>query len=144
LGAGRLHEADWPRRARRGCYARGVAGVVIVSPDWTLRALLRAQLLEQGCQVKAFESIADAAEPALEGFPVALLVADLPHDGGPSEVERLVGLAVRLAAPVWAVVSRSSASEPWAADLRFEAVFFRPLSLGELAVRIEQRLRQRG
>lgn len=130
------------------------AGVVIVSADWQSRALLRAQLLEEGCEVRAFESAADAervlrrnasvmkgrgSARLVEGdFKLRLIVADLSAGGSASEIERLAQLAQCRA--VWVLASRSSAAETEWNTCGFERVLFRPIDMRDLVEAIKHRL----
>ncbi len=52
--------------------------VLLVGKDWQARALLRAQLIEEGLKVEAHETVQEAVE-SLEMSPLlpGLLVADL-------------------------------------------------------------------
>ena len=65
--------------------------VLIAGKDWQARALLRAQLIEEGFEVEAHETIRDAL-PALESGtnPPDLLIADVSQSDEPSaDVEAL-------------------------------------------------------
>jgi len=116
-----------------------MAGVLIVSRDWQSRALLRAQLLEEGCLVEAYESLRDAATVlGRRSFKPGLLVADVSEDGHQDEIDRLAG-AVKLV-PVWVIAAHSTVNEADLRDRGFERVFFRPVDMGELVGAIKQRL----
>jgi DNA-binding NtrC family response regulator len=124
-----------------GCYPEIMAraGVLIVSRDWRSRALLRAQLLEEGLLVRAYESIRDAATViGSRSFKPGLLVADISDDGRQNEIDRLAH-AVRLM-PVWVIAGRATVNEAELRDRGFERVFFRPVGIGELVEAIKQRL----
>jgi hypothetical protein len=104
------------------------ATVVLVSGDWQTRALLRAQLLEEGCSVHAFESLGDAA-PAFAGLARPLLViAELSGDELPAELTQLSALAV--GRPVWVLAKHSEVDEATLRGRGFEAAFFRPVHIG--------------
>jgi len=121
-------------------------GVVIVSRDWQSRAPLRAQMIEEGCAVRAYESLRDAAvvlagavgTRTTRGFKPGLLIADLSDDGGPKEIDQFSRVARRL--PVWVIASRSSTNETALSDRGFERVFFRPVDVRELVESIKQRV----
>jgi hypothetical protein len=115
--------------------------VVLVSRDWQTRALLRAQLIEEGSSVRAYESLRDAA-PALKSslFRPSLLVAELSGDESPPELDQLLALAVRL--PVWVLASRSDVAEATLKGRAFEAVLFRPIDLSDLVRRVKRRLKE--
>jgi DNA-binding NtrC family response regulator len=116
-----------------------MAGVLIVSRDWRSRALLRAQLLEEGCLVKAYATLRDAAPVVVSrSFKPGLLVADISEDGHQDEIDRLAD-TVRLI-PVWVIAGHSTVKEAELRDRGFERVFFRPVDLGKLVGAIKQRL----
>ena len=120
-----------------------MARLVLVGRDWNTRALLRAQLVEEGVEVEAYESFKDALQALVPSLP-ALLVADLTASNDPeADVRSLASWATRV--PTWIIASRSS---PVGADLEgrgFDRVFFRPVDVGGLVSLIKQRLlRSRG
>jgi DNA-binding NtrC family response regulator len=114
-----------------------MAQLVLVGRDWTTRALLRAQLLEEGVGVEAYESLEDAHQALVRPLP-ALLVADLTASNDPeADIRNLAKWVNRV--PTWIIASRSSGV---AADLEghgFERIFFRPVDVGELVSLIKQR-----
>lgn len=118
----------------------GVAGVLLVSPDWRTRALLRAQLIEEGCAVIALESLEDAeSELPRSGFEPTLLIAELADDEpAASQIDRLAAWTGRVA--VWVLATCTSGIEDQLRSHRFEEVIFRPFGIKELVDRIKQRL----
>ena len=114
---------------------------MLVSRDWQTRALLRAQLLEEGCSVRAYESLSDAI-PAFERAPFrpSLLVVELSGDEPPSAIEQLSTLAARL--PVWVLASHSDVGEAALKGRGFETVLFRPIDISDLVKRVKHRLRK--
>jgi DNA-binding response OmpR family regulator len=116
-----------------------VTGVVLVSRDWQFRALLRAQLIEEGCRVRAFESIRDLEEE-LKGtaFEPGLIVADLSGGEEAGELEQLSAWSRRV--PVWAIAGHGLDIERQLEDRGFEAVILRPIGIEELVERVKQRL----
>jgi DNA-binding response OmpR family regulator len=117
-----------------------VGGVLLVSRDWHTRALLRAQLIEEGCPVMAFESLKDVEqELRRSAFEPALLIADLASGGrAASEIEQLSAWTRRL--PVWVLATHSLGIDDELEGRGFEAVIFRPVGIEELVERIKQRL----
>jgi CheY-like chemotaxis protein len=118
-----------------------VAQVFLAGKDWRLRALLRAQLIEEGVSVEAFETIAEALA-RLEFFPVApaLFIADISASDRPSaEVERLALWARRI--PTWVIATHTSSVTGGLEGRGFERLLFRPLDLGKLVEMIRQRLK---
>jgi DNA-binding response OmpR family regulator len=121
----------------------GVGGVLLVSRDWRTRALLRAQLIEEGCPVMAFESVADAEEELQRSaFEPGLLIAEIaePAGGEPaaSEVAQVSAWTRRV--PVWVLATHSLGTESALEGRGFEAVIFRPFGIKELVERVKQRL----
>ena len=118
-----------------------MAGVLIISRDWASRALLRAQLLQDGCAAAAYKSAQDVAAVLQNGeFPAGLIFTDFSLGAGEEELSELAELARRHSVPVWAMAPHGADSESWAARYGFESVLFRPVSVGEVAERIEKRL----
>jgi CheY-like chemotaxis protein len=115
-----------------------MAHLVLVGKDWKTRALLRAQLLEEGVDVEAYESLQDALQALGSPLP-ALLVADLTASDDPSADIHF--LAHSLAhVPTWILASRSPQMAAQLEGHKFERVFFRPLDLGELTSLVRRRV----
>jgi len=114
--------------------------VVVVGKDWQARALLRAQLLEEGLEVEAYET-ARAALATLEGTELlpALLVADLfASDDPATEIDQLASWARRI--PTWIMAGRNLIAEKRLQGRGFEVILFRPVDMGELVEQIKRRL----
>ncbi len=122
-------------------FAGNPGRLVLVSRDWQTRALLRAQLLEEGCQVRAYETLQDAAAELQAGdLQPRMLIAELSGDDWRSDLEQLSGLTGRL--PVWVLASHSDVGEETLKTSGFETALFRPLDMGDLVRRAKQRLRE--
>lgn len=121
--------------------AGAVGQVLLIGKDWKTRALLRAQLLEEGVDVEAFESLAEALEASIGvGESPALLLGDVGESVDPKlEIAQLAHWAKRI--PIWIIARRTLAGESEFEGRGFEAVLFRPIDLGELVERIKQRVR---
>lgn len=118
-----------------------MAEVVLIGRDWQVRALLRAQLLEEGVEVLACQTVAEAREQLAAG--TRLVVYDASSDESPSEqrqaeLEQLAEQSRWL--PVWVLASRSVPAGIERYD--FERVWFRPFQIGEVVRAIRQRLAQ--
>jgi len=117
-----------------------VAQVFLAGKDWQARALLRAQLLEEGVSVEAFETVREALAQ-LEFYAVrpALLIADIAASDHPSpDIDSLAIWARSIA--IWIIASHTSIV-PGGLDGRgFERLLFRPVDLGKLVEQIRQRL----
>jgi hypothetical protein len=115
--------------------------VFLASQDWKTRALLRAQLLEEGIPVEADETV-EAALARLEASAVlpGLLIADAASSDHPTaDVERLTPWAKRV--PIWLIASRALNLSVGLEQCGFEAVLFRPLDMGVLVRQIKERLK---
>ena len=118
-----------------------VGQVLLIGKDWKTRALLRAQLLEEGVDVEAYESLAEALEASIGiGEVPALLIGDLSESADPAvATAQLAHWSKRI--PIWIIASRSVVDEKELQGRGFEAVLFRPIDVGELVERIKQRVR---
>jgi len=117
-----------------------VAQVILAGKDWQARALLRAQLLEEGVSVEAFETVREALA-RLEFYPVrpALLVADISASDHPSaDGESLANWAMCI--PIWIIASHTSSVTGGLDGRGFERLLFRPVDLGKLVGQIRQRI----
>src|SRR5579863_4389695 len=84
-----------------------VGQVLLIGKDWKTRALLRAQLLEEGVDVEAYESLADALEASIGvGQAPALLIADVGESVDPKvEIAQLAHWSRRI--PIWIIARRT-------------------------------------
>jgi DNA-binding NtrC family response regulator len=111
--------------------------VILVGKDWTFRALIRAQLLEEGLDVEAYETAGDAAKAIVGRYRLPkLMVADLTSSDDPgTELSQLARWAERF--PVWIIAGREIASDAEAHDPRFQRILFRPVDVGQLVKEIK-------
>ncbi len=140
--------------------------VLLVGKDWSTRALLRAQLLEEGVQVEALEDTTEAVmavehamgvkRPGAIPSPVApaalaardtaggstlLIVADLSSSENPEgDAQKLASVA--RAVPTWIIAGTTLAEPKNLGDRGFERILYKPLDLGYLVAQIKQRLGQ--
>jgi DNA-binding NtrC family response regulator len=117
-----------------------MAKVLLVGKDWQARALLRAQLMEEGVRVEAYETVNEALAQLEWCFPLpALLIADISASDSPrADVERLTTWAKRL--PIWIIASHTLSVEGGLEGHGFETLLFRPVDMGKLVQQIQQRL----
>jgi DNA-binding response OmpR family regulator len=114
--------------------------VVLVSKDWQTRALLRAQLLEEGMDVTAFESAREAVEDCGQGASLpGLLIADLAASDDPAAEAELLAAWVKQV-PIWIVASHSLIVDKKLKGRGFEMTLFRPIDVGEVVEQIQRRL----
>jgi CheY-like chemotaxis protein len=114
--------------------------VLLVGRDWRSRALLRAQLLEDGIDVEAYETSRDALNTVtdLRDLP-KLLVADLHLNPRPeAEIDLLTKWARSI--PVWVVTGHTLRIDRDLKAAGFERVFQRPVEIKQLVAEIKQRV----
>jgi DNA-binding response OmpR family regulator len=117
-----------------------VSQILIAGKDWQARALLRAQLLEEGFEVEAHETIPDAlAALAPDTSLPDLLIADISASEEPSaDVEALSAWSRKI--PIWVIASRTYIVEKGLRGHGFDMILLRPVDVGELVDQIKQRL----
>lgn len=114
--------------------------ILIAGKDWQARALLRAQLLEEGFEVEAHETIPDALTE-IEGSANLpdLFLADISASDDPSaDVEALSARSRKV--PIWIIASRSYIVEKGLRGHGFEMILLRPVDVNELVDQVKQRL----
>lgn len=97
--------------------------ILVVGRDWKFRALLRAQLREEGFDALGFETLGEAIEELTRTAPAPAVVVFDTTDATAPEKAQLAELAERL--PVLLVASAQEPVEP--ARLR---LLRRPVALG--------------
>jgi CheY-like chemotaxis protein len=114
--------------------------VLLVGKDWTSRALVRAQLLEEGIDVAAYETSRDALNTVtdLRDLP-ALLVADL-HDNPRPEREVDLLAKWRGLIPVWVITSHEFRIDRNLDQAGIRRVLARPIDIKRLVEEIKQRV----
>ena len=117
-----------------------MAQVFLAGKDWQARALLRAQLIEEGVSVEAYETVEEAlAQLELSSVLPALLIADISATDHPSaDVDCLTIWAKRI--PIWIIASHTSSVKGGLEGRGFETLLFRPVDMGKLVEQIKQRL----
>jgi CheY-like chemotaxis protein len=114
----------------------------IAGKDWQARALLRAQLLEEGFDVEAYETIPEALATLQPGTKLPdLFIADISASDDPSaDVEALSAWSRKV--PTWVIASRSYIIERGLRGHGFEMILLRPVDVGEVVDQIKQRLEE--
>jgi DNA-binding response OmpR family regulator len=117
-----------------------VSRILIAGKDWQARALLRAQMLEEGFEVEAHEAIRDALAALVPGPDLPdLFIADISASDDPSaDVEALSAWSRKL--PLWIIASRTYIVEKGLRGHGFEMTLLRPIDVGELVDQIKRRL----
>ncbi len=114
--------------------------ILIAGTAWTARALLRAQLIEEGFEAEAFDTVGNAVQRlwASRTMP-ALLIVDLFESENPAgDITTLSDWAKLL--PIWVLAGHAASSSEALEGRGFERVLFRPLDVGKLVKEIKGRL----
>jgi CheY-like chemotaxis protein len=114
--------------------------ILLVGKDWQARALLRAQLLEEGLEVEAHATVREALASLQSTAPLpALLVADLAASDDPlADAESLSAWTKQI--PAWIIASRQLIIDKSLKGRGFEIILVRPVDVGELVEQIKRRL----
>jgi len=117
-----------------------MAQIVIVGKDWTARALLRAQLIEEGIVTEAYDNVGDTVQRLwASGAMPSLLIVDLFETENPvKDIATLSHWAKLL--PIWIMAGRGIAEAERLEGRSFERVLFRPIDVGKLVQEIKKRL----
>ena len=114
--------------------------VLLVGKDWPSRALVRAQLLEEGVDVEAYETSRDALNTltSLGDLP-QLLVADLHGNARPeAEIDALSKWGGLMS--IWVISSRVLRLDRNLGDAGIERLLARPVDVKRLVEEIKQRV----
>ncbi len=112
--------------------------VILVGKEWQERALVRAQLLEEGVDVEAYETAGEALDGLGEVLP-AVVVADLTASDDPAaEIETLAAWSPQI--PTWIVAGRNLIMGKHLKGRGFEMILLRPVDVGELVDQIKRRV----
>jgi len=117
-----------------------MTSVLLAGKDWKARALLRAQLIEEGVEVEAHETVTEAiASLSSSEFLPGLFIADLAESDNPTaDIDELAKWSREV--PVWIIASHSMIVENILRGRGFELILFRPVDLGELVGQIKGRV----
>ncbi|MBZ5514839.1 MAG: response regulator [Acidobacteriia bacterium] len=118
-----------------------MAEILLVGRGWQTRALLRAQLIEEGLEVEAFETVGEALATAENvALGPSLLVADLSSSKEPQkEIERLAAWSGQV--PIWIIAGRGLLADPQLKGRGFELILARPIDMGQFVEQIKRRVR---
>lgn len=110
--------------------------VFVISKDWTLRALVRAELRHAGIEALGMESVDDAGRAIAEGHAPSAIVLDAAQEPDASmERQALRNLAGRV--PVVLVASRVERAVPLEGAA---ALVYRPVRVIEIVARVKELL----
>lgn len=114
--------------------------ILLISENWTTRALLRAQLIEEGFSVEAHESMVPALGSlwARREMP-SLMIADLYESENPTKDISILAQWTALV-PVWVMAAHGVIDAGALEGRSFEKVLFRPLDMKSLLREIKERL----
>jgi DNA-binding NtrC family response regulator len=118
-------------------FALRMPGVFIVSKDWTLRAALRAELLEAGLDARGMNSIQDVCQALARGEFPAVAVLDAALVETPEDAAALVGLGrYTYLLVVASHVQPGAGAAEWMRSAA--AIIYRPVRIGEIVSRVKQ------
>lgn len=106
--------------------------VFVIGEDWTLRSLVRAELLEHGIEALGMESPDDAALVAGAGTVPSAVVLDATSPGWNAAALEFLPRSV----PVLVITSAGVPAPAWAA-----AVLTKPVQVREIVVGVENLLK---
>ena len=114
--------------------------ILLAGKDWTARTLLRAQLIEEGFDVEAYEDAQTAGKRLLASQAMPdLFLADLSESENPAEdVSRLSQWSKLV--PIWVMAGHGFIDAEALEGRGFEKVLFRPVDIGKLVRQIKERL----
>lgn len=117
-----------------------MAQILLSGSDRTSRALLRAQLIDEGFEVKAYEDVQEVIRLlwASKTMP-ALVIVDLFESAHPAEDTTLLSRWAKLV-PIWVLAGHGSAEAESLEGRGFEGILFRPIDIGKLVREIKERL----
>lgn len=117
-----------------------MAQILISGKEWTPRALLRAQLIEEGFDVEACEDVQTVVDRLWGSREMpSLLVVDLFESKKPVEDVATLSHWAKLL-PVWILAGHGTAGAGTLEGQGFERVLFRPLDIGKLVLEVKARL----
>jgi DNA-binding NtrC family response regulator len=114
--------------------------ILITGKDWTARALLRAQLIEDGFDVEAYEDVPTVVDRLWgSGDMPSLAIVDLFESWNPLEDMATLSHWAKLL-PIWIMAGHETAGAGALEGRGFEKVLFRPLDVGRLVQEVKDRL----
>lgn len=117
-----------------------MAQVILIGKEWQSRALVRAQLIEEGVDVEAYLTARTALEGLGDLLP-ALIIADFTEcDSLEDEINELAKWARQV--PIWILAGRDLIAGKLLRGRGFEMVLYRPIDVGELVEQIKLRIDQ--
>ncbi|MGH7971527.1 MAG: hypothetical protein ACREIC_22645 [Limisphaerales bacterium] len=117
-----------------------MAQILIAGKDWTARALLRAQLMEEGFDVEAYEDVPEVVDRLWGSAEMpSLLIVDLfGNTNSAGDIATVTHWTKLL--PIWMLVGKGTAGAGELEGQGFERVLFRPIDVGTLVQEIKERL----
>jgi CheY-like chemotaxis protein len=119
-----------------------VSRILLAGQDWQARALVRAQLLEEGFDVQAYETIDEAIATLTPGTNLPnLFIADISASDDPSaDVEALSVWSRKI--PIWIIARQTYIIPEGLRGHGFETILLRPVDVGELVEQVKDRLKE--
>lgn len=114
--------------------------ILIAGRDWSARALLRAQLIEEGFDVEAYETVGDVVQKLSRGRTAPLLlVVDLFENECPAKDVAMLSRWSKFV-PIWILAGHATAQTEELDVQGFEKVLLRPVDVGWMVREIKGRL----
>ncbi len=117
-----------------------MARMFLIGRDWQSRALVRAQLLEEGVDVEAYESPLAAFNSlsCLVDLPL-LILADLSQSPNPEAEIDLLSRWAKLI-PSWIILAHTFEVERDLQELQIERILRRPVNVRQLVEEVKRRM----
>lgn len=113
--------------------------VLLIIPDWQTRALIHAQLVEDGYEVGTAPSLDRALKWLLRGLwpDVAVVLLDLRDETPDEQLARKLG-ALRSLAPVMALTGPFGPNRDALTRMGVQAILSRPVTVGQVTAALRQ------
>ncbi len=120
--------------------SKSMARMFLIGRDWQSRALVRAQLLEEGVDVEAYESPLAAFNSlsCLVDLPL-LILADLSQSPNPEAEIDLLSRWAKLI-PSWIILAHTFEVERDLQELQIERILRRPVNVRQLVEEVKRRM----
>ena len=117
-----------------------MAQILIAGKDWTARALLRAQLIEDGFDAEAFADVTEVVDLLWGSAEMpSLLIVDLFKSANSAQDTATLSHWAKLF-PIWVLTDHGTAGGGELEGQGFERVLSRPIDVGILVQEIRERL----
>lgn len=124
----------------RAILGMSMAQILMTGEEWPARALLRAQLIEEGFDVEACEGVRELVDCLWGSSEMpSLLIVDLFKSKEPVEDIATLSHWAKLL-PIWVLAGHGTVESGTLEGQGYERVLYRPLDVGKLVQEIKDRL----